>query len=383
MSPLPLKGRTLAIAAALVPLLALFIYVALRSGPLAPVSVTVATVEARALSPELFGIGTVESRRSYRVGPVAAGRVRRLLVDVGDRVTAGQVMGEMDPVDLDARLRSLEASLGRSRASASDAEARQRYAHAEAGRYEQLLAARSTSEEILAAKRQALQAANDALAIARADVVRAAAERDALVAQRANLRLVAPVDGLVAAREVDPGSTVGAGQMVIEVVEPASLWVHVRFDQGSASGLRAGLPAHVVLRSRTGAPLPGSVLRVEPRADAVTEEMLAKVGFDTMPGPFPAIGELAEVTVSLSALPALPVVPNAAVHRVDGESGVWRIVDGDLRFTPVRLGAADLEGLVQVLEGLSVGNRIVVYSARSLGARSRIDVVDRIPGAPR
>ena len=70
---------------------------------------TAATVEARSLAPELFGVGTVESRYTYRIGPTAAGRVRRLLVDVGDRVTAGQVMGEMDPVDLDDRVRAQEA----------------------------------------------------------------------------------------------------------------------------------------------------------------------------------------------------------------------------------------------------------------------------------
>jgi len=52
------NGRTLALIAVLVPLLILFIYVALRSGPLAPIPVTVTTVENRAIAPALFGIGT-------------------------------------------------------------------------------------------------------------------------------------------------------------------------------------------------------------------------------------------------------------------------------------------------------------------------------------
>lgn len=380
MKPLPLKGRTVAIAAALVPLLILFAYVALRSGPLAPVAVTVANVEVRALAPALFGVGTVESRYSYRIGPTAAGRVNRLLVDVGDRVAAGQVMGEMDPVDLDDRISSLEAVLSRSGAVLRDMEVRQRYALAESTRYEQLLAARSTSEEILAVKRQALQVADAALVVAREDVARATADRDALRAQRRNLRLVSPVDGFVAARDVDPGTTVVAGQTVVEVVDPAALWVHVRFDQGSAAGLSPGLEAQVVLRSRVGTSLPGSVRRVEPRADAVTEEMLAKVEFDTRPDPLPSIGELAEVTLTLPELTALPVVPNAAVQRVNGATGVWRLVEDELQFAPVTLGVADLNGLVQVRTGLSEGDRIVVYSAKSLSARSRLRIVDRIAG---
>lgn len=383
MMPLAINRRTLAIAAVLVPLLSLFAYVAMRAGPLAPVAVTVATVESRALTPDLFGIGTVESRYTYKIGPIAAGRVKRVLVDVGDSVIAGQVLGEMDPVDLDDRVRSQQSALNRSSALLREAEARHAYAQAEASRYEQLLAARSTSAELLSGRRQALQVADAALSVAREDVARAGADRDVLLSQRRTLRLVAPVDGLVAARDVDPGTTVVAGQAVIEVIDPRALWVHVRFDQGASSGLRSGLATQVALRSRSRQPLAGSVLRVEPQADAVTEELLAKVVFAAAPEPLPSIGELAEVTVSLPALPSHPVVPNAAVQRVNGATGVWQLVNGGLRFTAVTLGAADLDGDVQVRAGLGAGDRIVVHSARSLHAGSRITIVDRIPGISR
>src|SRR3990172_9241935 len=113
----PLQGRTLALLAVIVPLLALLVYVALRSGPLAPVAVTDATVESRAVTPVLFGIGTVEARYTYRIGPTFAGRVERLDVHVGDRVKAGQVLGEMDPVDLDDRVRSQESAFKRAEAA--------------------------------------------------------------------------------------------------------------------------------------------------------------------------------------------------------------------------------------------------------------------------
>ena len=77
----------------------------------------------------------------------------------------------------------------------------------------------------------------------RQDVTAIAADLDGLRAQRRNLRLIAPADGLVAAREADPGTTVVAGQTVIEIIDPASLWINVRFDQIVASGLAGGLPA--------------------------------------------------------------------------------------------------------------------------------------------
>lgn len=383
MKKLPLQGRTLALLAVIIPLLVLFIYVGLRSGPLAPVAVTMASVESRAITPALFGIGTVEARYTYKIGPTFAGRVKRLDVHVGDQVKAGQVLGEMEPVDLDDRVRSQESAFKRAEAALREAEARQAYAQTQARRYEQLFAVRSTSEEIVTTKRQELQIADAALSAAREDIVRARSDREGLVAQRSNLRLIAPVDGVVAVRDADPGTTIVAGQAVVEVIDPKSLWINVRFDQISASGLAGGLPARIVLRSRGGQTLKGRVLRMEPKADAVTEETLAKVTFDNKPEPLPPVGELAEVTVDLPALPAAPLIPNAAVQREGDKVGAWQIVDGDLRFSPVKLGASDLNGYVQVREGLKNGDQVVTYSEKALTARSRIHVVDHIPGVSR
>jgi multidrug efflux pump subunit AcrA (membrane-fusion protein) len=100
------------------PLAALFVYVALRSGPLTPIPVTVTGVKTRSITPALFGIGTIEARYTYKIGPTVAGRVRRVDVQVGDRVRAGQLLGEMVPVDFDDRIASLTAGLKRAEAAA-------------------------------------------------------------------------------------------------------------------------------------------------------------------------------------------------------------------------------------------------------------------------
>ncbi|OGQ86410.1 MAG: efflux transporter periplasmic adaptor subunit [Deltaproteobacteria bacterium RIFOXYD12_FULL_56_24] len=380
MKRFPIQGRTVALVMVLVPLLALFIYVALRSGPLAPVPVTVTAVKDRVISPALFGVGTIEARYTYKIGPTFAGRIKRLDAQVGDTVKAGQVLGEMDPVDLDERIQGQEAALKRAKALLSEAMARQAYAQTQSRRYEQLLEVRAISEETVATKKHELQVAEAGLNAAREELARVQADREALIAQRRNLKLVAPVDGLITARNADPGTTIVAGQAVVELIDPKSLWVNVRFDQIRAHGLAANLPATIVLRSQTVKLPQGRVLRVEPLADAVTEETLAKVVFDQLPEPLPPVGELAEVTVALPALPAAPIIPNAAVQQRNGGLGVWQVHNGDLRFTPVILGAADLDGNVQVREGLQAGDQVIVYSAKSLSARNRITIVDRIPG---
>ena len=375
-----IKKRTLGLLAVIIPLLIIFIYVGLRSGPLAPVAVTLAKVDARQISPDLFGIGTVEARYTYKIGPTFAGRIKTIHVQVNDFVKAGQILGEMEPVDLEERIRSQEAILQRTQSTLKEAEARQAFAQSQTQRYEQLMKARSVSEESLAVRRQELQITNAALDAAHDELKRVKADLDVLKAQKSNLRLIAPVDGIVIERAADPGTTMVAGQSVIELIDPESLWVDVRFDQINASRLKAGLPAQIALRSREGKTVSGKVLRTEPKADSITEELLAKVVFDNLPEPLPPLGELAEVTVSLPALPATPSIPNSAIKHEGEKLGVWKVVDDKLIFTAIKLGASDLDGFVQVREGLGNGDEIINYSEKVLTSQSRIHVVEQIPG---
>lgn len=389
---LPQSRRALLLMAVLAALVLLLAFVAVRSGPLAPVKVTVSRIEERAITPALFGIGTVEARYTHRIGPTAPGRVASLAVDVGERVEAGQVLAVIDPIDLDQRIAAASGSAGRSAAleqaaasQVADASARLALARSEAARGEELFRGGWLTRAALDQRRQALAAARAGLAAAEANRAaatqergRTGAERAALQEQKANLRLVAPTAGLVVRRLAEPGTTVVAGQAVVEIVDPAQLWVNARFDQTRAGGITAGLPARIVLRSRIDTPLRGSILRVEPVADAVTEEVLAKVTFDASGG-LPPIGELAEVTVGLPARGRTLAVPNAALHSLGSDVGVWALRDGDLEFVPLKLGAEDADGWVQVLDGLARGEQVILHSAGPLSASSRITVVDKLP----
>jgi HlyD family secretion protein len=308
-------------------------------------------------------------------------------------VQAGQLLAEMDPVDLDQRLAALDASLARAGSTAAAAEAQRRdvlakkeLAQMNARRYADLASQNFISAGALEARLQeqasaeaSVAAAVANLAAARQDRDRLAAERDALRQQRDNLRLLAPAAGVVTQRQAEPGSTVVAGQAVVQLVDPASLWVNVRFDQGRSAGLAAGLRAEIALRSNPAQPLPGRVARVEAVSDSVTEERLAQVAFDRLPAGV-SMGELAEVTVSLPATAESLVVSNASLQRQGGQVGVW-LADGDgLRFVPVRVGLAGLDGRVQVLDGLQPGDPVVEYSEKELGPDQRVSVVASLPG---
>ncbi len=380
--------RWLWLAAAGVAVLLALGWAVTTRGPLAPVKVTVMQVATGTVTPSLFGIGTVEARRAYLIGPTAAGRVRRVLVDVGDRVKAGQLLAEMDAVDLDARVASAAAAAARAQsavvtaqAQVRDALSRQALATGEAHRYADLGKKNFVSSSVVDAKVQLQQSADAQLAAAqstqlsaRQDVTRLQAEREGALRQRGNVLLVAPVDGVVTARDAEPGSTVVAGQAVLKLIDPASVWITARFDQSRSAGLREGLPARITLRSSVNGAVSGKVVRLDPASDSVTEERMAQVAFDSLPAGA-STGEMAEVLVSLPAVAGVLLIPNAALRQRGAQSGVWLHGDGKLRFVSVKTGAEGADGMLQVTGGLNAGDEVVVYSARELAIGSRIKVV--------
>ena len=390
---LPFSRRSAFILAGLA-LASGFVWVLARSGPLAPVRVTVTEVVRADLAPVLFGIGVVEARRSYLVGPTVAGRVRRVAVDVGDAVRVGQLLAEMDPVDLDQRLAATVAAAARAKnavdtaaAQLADSIARRDVAAANLRRYDDLGGKGFVSSSVIDGKAQELKSAeaqtagaDAALAGARQDLARLNAERDGAQQQRANLRLLAPADGLVTARDAEPGSTVVAGQAVLRLVAGDSLWVKLRLDQHRSAGLQVGLPAEIVLRSRPGQVLAGKVARIEMLSDSVTEERIAQVSFDAPPAEV-SVGEMSEITLRLPPVKQALVVPNAALRLRGGKTGVWVEAADRLNFVAVRAGISGADGRVEILEGLKEAEAVIVHSERDLAADSRIKVVPALAGS--
>lgn len=387
------RGKQLILGALVLALIGIFVLLVVRSGPLAAIRVTVAEVTEGDLAPTLFGIGTVEARRAYQIGPTAAGRVQAVAVDVGDAVKAGQLLAEMDPIDLDQRLSASTAAAGRATSAVlaaeallRDARARHHLAASNSKRYIELGEKAFVTASVVDGKLQEEKSAAAQLAAAEANLTGASQESDRLRAedaalrqQRAKIRLLAPVDGVVTARDAEPGSTLIAGQSVIRMAVPGSLWVRLRLDQGRSTGLRAGLPASIVLRSSPNGVLPGKVARVELLADSVAEERVAQVTFDSLPENI-AIGEMAEVTLALPVVNKAKLVPGAALRRQGATTGVWKLQGSELAYTPVVIGESSGSGWVQVHEGLAVGDRVVVHSERDLSASSRIKIVTALAG---
>jgi len=383
--------QRLVIAGTSLALVGLLAFVFFRAGPLAATPVTVHVVKQGGFTPALFGVGTVEARRSWMIGPTVAGRVAKVHVDVGDVVKAGQLMAEMDSVDLDQKLSAQDALISRTAstqmaalAQQTDALARYEFSKLNFIRNQDLAKQNFISPSALELRAQekisaeaAYEAASANLSGVKQDVIRLKAEREGLQQQRNNVRLMAPADGVVITRDAESGTTVVAGQPVIRLIDPQSIWVKLRLDQGRSAGLQSGLEAQIVVRSQAQSSYKGQVVRVEMLSDSVTEERVALVSFSQIPKDV-SVGEVAEVTLVLTPVENALLIPNASIQRQGDTMGVWRLINGNLVFTKIRVGASSLNGDMVVLEGLQLNDQVVVHSQKALTENSRVRVVEAL-----
>ena len=379
---------------AVVTLSLVLVFALIRNGPMAEIKVTVVQATQADLTPQIFGVGVIEARRAYLIGPTLASRVSQVLVDQGDTVKAGQLLAALDPVDLDERFESAGSARQRALSAAEGADAQLREASsrhalaaASATRFRELRQQGFVSQESADARQHeanaaaaAKDAAQAALSAARKDITRLDADRAGIGKQRAQYRLKSPIDGLITTREAEPGSTVVAGQAVLRLIDPASLWIKARIDQGRAAGVALGQPVEIQLRSRPQQTFPGKVARIDANSDSVTEERLVAITFDNPPAEL-SIGELVEVTIRLPSVPKALNIPTAAIHHFQQQSGVWRIEEGKTRFVPIRTGVRTLAGQTQVLEGLAPGETVIHHTLQELKSGERVRVVDSLaPG---
>lgn len=369
----------------------IFVWVVMTQEPLAPVKVTVDKVRAGNISSGVFGVGTLRARYNYNLAPTVTGRVKSVLVDQGDKVVAGQVLAEMDPVDLGEKLvgsqRVIEKaanSIVAFEALQSEAQSRLKTLSSTFVRYQELRTSGFISQEMFDAKQHeknaavaALSAATANLAAAREEYAKAQADLRGIGKLHAQTKLFSPVDGVIVARLVEPGSTIAGGQVALQVIDPASLWVETRIAQKQAGQVRVGQEAEIVLRSQPQSPIAGKVARVDMVSDAVTEERIVNVSFTT-DRPGVSIGEYAEVTIKLPDLNNARTVPSAAVKRVDKQNGVWVLQNKEVQFKPVRIGASTMDGRTQILDGLGDDDEVIVYSQQPLHQGLNVKVVPEL-----
>lgn len=352
-----------------------------------PLTVTVAQPESD-VALRIYGLGTVEARILSRVGFEVGGALTAFAVDAGDRVAPGQEMASLHADEQEARVARARAAVAANEANLAKADAavvraRAVLAQSEAAnRRQQGLAQRDVASVQRAEEAQRDEdVARADLAVAEADVAVIRAQgMDAAAGLRqeetllAHHRLIAPYDALVVARHAEAGAVVKAGDPVLTLIDPATVWIQAYVDEERAGQLSLGQPGTIRLRSQPAAEFHGTIGRIGIESDRVNEERRVWLTCSDCPAEM-FLGEQAEVRILTGTRASALMVPELAITGFDGHRGtVWTVADGRLTRAELTFGARDDRGRVEVTAGLPEGAAIVarVPKGAAEGRRARI-----------
>jgi membrane fusion protein (multidrug efflux system) len=293
----------------------------------------------------------------------ATGYVRRWLVDIGDRVRAGQLLAELDTPDLDQQLAQARAALTQRQAARTQAEANQQFARLNAARQDYLAGRQLVAQQDADYANTQATASSASVEAAKADV---RAQRDD-VRRLEDLvsfaRVTAPFDGTVTNRLIEVGSLVNANagaaaQAMFEVEATDPLRVFIRVPQTFAPSVRVGASADVVLRQYPDRKFVGTVTRtagaLDPTSRTLETEIVVPNGSGALlPGMYCEATMAVAVSHRIVRVPASAVVFDAQGVRVAtvGE-------DGRVKLVAIQLGR-NLGNDVEVVEGLAGGERVL------------------------
>ena len=356
-------------ALAAVPLHAETPVAAPAAAPLLP-AITVSVVVLHDLSDRVIASGLVAPVETVQVQPLIEGQpIETLLADVGDKVTAGQVLAILSNASLDLQNSQFQASRAAARATIAQAEASvvevqanadeaQRAATRSAAlkqqgnvsqaAYDQATAAALTANARVMVARQSLEAA-------RAQVTLVEAQLANVDLQLSRTQVVAPVAGEITARNAQIGAIASAaGQPMFTLIRDGAL--ELRADIAEGDLLRLAPGQKTTLRfAGTSDSLTGTVRLVEPTIDATTRLGRARIAIDDSTRIRAGMFVQAEILVAQRNTLAAPV---SAIGASGTQATVMRVKDGIVQQVMVTTGIR--QGMwVEVTEGLSVGDVVV------------------------
>ena len=325
-------------------------------------AVRIAWVEARPIIGALAASGDLVAREEAAVLPEVNGyRVARVLADVGQVVSAGQTL-----VQLDSTL--IQAQVAQAEAIAAQAEVQAEQAEDQAARVKDLDGSGVLSQEQIDQRRYQARAAR---ATARAQ---AANYRD-LKTRAGKLSVSAPVAGLILEKNVRPGDlAAGAGAPWFRLARDSQVELAADMEESDLARIQPGQVASVTLP--TGAVVAGTVRLVSPQVNPQTK--LGEVRILLPVRPDVRVGGFARAVFADASAMALTVPETAIRYDADGASVMVLAADNRVRRVAIQTGARG-GGLVQLVKGPASGSRVVANSAALLLDG---DLVRPMDGAP-
>ncbi|WP_439114733.1 efflux RND transporter periplasmic adaptor subunit [Hydrogenophaga sp.] len=258
----------LGVAAVLVAAGGIYYWQAQKQTSAAPVYVTEALRKGN-LTLTVSANGTLQPTRAVNIGSELSGTVKRVLVDVNDRVKTGQVLVELDTAKLNDQVLRSSAALAASQAQLAQAQATVKEAQSNLARFEEvarLSGGKVPSAAELDTARAAVERAVASEASARANVASARATLATDETNRSKASIRSPIDGVVLSRSVDPGNAVAASLQAVTLFSVAEnlsqLRLDVNVDEADVGSVKTGQKASFTVSAYPSRRYPATINRV-------------------------------------------------------------------------------------------------------------------------
>jgi HlyD family secretion protein len=234
------------------------------------VSYATEAVNRGALTVTVSATGKLAPTNQVEVGSELSGLVTKVVVDVNDRVTAGQPLALIDPERLEDAIKQSQATVNARLADVATARATQQEARAQLARLEEvsrLSGGRVPAKTELETARAAAARAVASVRAAEANVVSARAQLNSDQTQRTRAIIRSPVNGVVLARQIEPGQTVASSfntpTLFVIAEDLSSMKLEVAIDEADVGQVKEGQRANFTVDAFPGATFPARITRVD------------------------------------------------------------------------------------------------------------------------
>jgi len=330
-----------------------------ETAPEFAVSVKVAPVVRSDIRSIIRAVGTVQALNQAKVSSKIAGKVEKVMFDVGDRVAGGSCLVQLEKTDMILTVRQAEAAL-------QMAEANFAKAKTDWERAQELLAQGISSQ-------QQYDLAKSSFEVADASVTQAVADLDLARNQLADANVTTLFGGSVIDRFVDLGERVSPGQPLFEVADISRVEVEVGVSDTRFSETRLGQDATISIDGYPNMEFGGKIIRIQPAIDPATRTFRVTIGVAN-PEEVLKPGMLARAEIEVGLHSDALIIPKSASIEEEGKYFVVAVRNGKVDRLEITSGFRDGEK-VEILSGLREGDQVVVEGAYGLAQGAAVRVI--------
>ncbi len=321
----------------------------------------------------------------------ADGYIKTRLVDIGDRVKAGQPVAELEALEVADQIAQATAAVAQAQAAIDQAQANHQQGKTEleltrltAERLKNLVAkgavSRQDDDQAQAqyqAKLAAVQSLDKAIAVQRANLAAAQASVARLEKLKGYQIVRAPFAGVITQRNIDAGALVTAGTtLLFRIAQTNTLRTYLNVPQNFANSVKPGQEASLTVSNLPGRKFKGTVARSTGSLDAASRTLLVEVHVpnaanELMPGMYADV----ELT-SVKADPPLLVPSEALIVRADGTQVALVRADHTVHLQKITAGR-DYGDRLEVLTGLEEGD-ILIANPGDVSEGLKVDTVPAV-----